>query len=130
MKNIILYTIIIAFFIASCGKKTINYKEKLEGIWQITNVADILKIAGDDMPHNAEAIRNATLAFESNGTLIANIGKLQQKGKWSVAKNGTTIMMKADGLKFDETLPLQFENERTIVIHNNGKKFILKKIKN
>ncbi len=129
MKNIIFHTIIIAFFIASCGKKTINYKEKLEGIWQITNVADLLKIAGDDISYNAESIRNATLAFEPNGTLIANIGKLQQKGKWSVAKNGTTIMMKADGLKFDETLPLEFENERTIIISNTGKKFVLKKIK-
>jgi hypothetical protein len=38
-------------------------------------------------------------------------------------------MLKAEGLRFDEQLALNFENERTITIKNNGKKFVFKKVK-
>jgi hypothetical protein len=113
----------------SCGKKGIDYKEKLEGIWQLSNVPEVLKVSGDDITYNADALRTATIAFESNGELITNVNKLSQKGSWSVAEDGSVIMLKAEGLKFDEKFALNFENERTIMIKNNGKKFMFKKIK-
>jgi hypothetical protein len=113
----------------SCGKKSIDYKEKLEGIWQLSNVPDVLKVAGNEMQYNADALRTATIAFESGGKLITNVNKLNQKGTWSVSDDGSVIMLKAEGLKFDEKYALNFENERTITIKNNGKKFVFKKIK-
>ena len=121
--------ILVLVFLFSCGKKSIDYKEKLEGIWQLSNVPEVLKVSGDDIPYNADALRTATIAFESNGNLITNVNKLTQKGTWSVAEDGSVIMLKADGLKFDEKYALNFENERTIMIKNNGKKFMFKKIK-
>lgn len=113
---------------AACGRKTVNYKQKMTGIWQVSNVGDILKASGDDMNHNADAIRNATINFQSNGKMIAKIGKLEQKGTWTVAEDGTALQMKADGIRFDERLPLNFDNELTIIIKNTGKKIVLKKI--
>ena len=128
MQNLRLFsTIILLSILTSCGSKQINYKEKLEGIWQISNFSDIMK-HGDESKYDSEEIRNATLAFESNGKLIANIGKKRQDGKWTVSKDGRVLQLKADSLKFDENLKLIFENERTISIYNNGKKFELKKI--
>jgi hypothetical protein len=115
------------FLFSACSSTQINYKEKLEGIWQISNFSEIMK-HGDDSKYDSEEIRNATLAFESNGKLIANIGKKRQDGKWTVSKDGRVLQLKADSLKFDEKLKLIFENERTITIYNNGKKFELKKI--
>jgi hypothetical protein len=128
MKNLKISNMLLLFLICiSCSSKYINYKEKLEGIWQISNFSDIMK-HGDESKYDSEEIRNATLAFESNGKLIANIGKKRQDGKWTVSKDGRVLQLKADSLKFDENLKLIFENERTISIYNNGKKFELKKI--
>jgi hypothetical protein len=127
-KSIFLF-FLAAFFLSSCGKKSIDYKEKLEGIWQLSNVPDVLKVAGNEMQYNADALRTATIAFESGGKLITNVNKLTQKGTWSVSDDGSVIMLKAEGLKFDEKYALNFENERTITIKNNGKKFVFKKIK-
>jgi len=115
--------------ISSCGKKSIDYKEKLEGIWQLSNVPEVLKVSGDDIAYNADALRTATIAFESGGKLITNVNKITQKGSWSVSDDGSVLMLKAEGLRFDEKLALNFENERTISIKNNGKKFVFKKVK-
>ena len=128
MKNLKISNLPLLFLICiSCGSRQINYKEKLEGIWQISNFSEIMK-SEEESKYDSEEIRNATLAFESNGKLIANIGKKRQDGKWSVSKDGRVLQLKADSLKFDENLKLIFENERTISIYNNGKKFELKKI--
>jgi hypothetical protein len=130
MKIYNLLTIVLVLIsLFSCGKKSIDYKEKLEGIWQLSNVPDVLKVAGNEMQYNADALRTATIAFESGGKLITNVNKLNQKGTWSVSDDGSVIMLKAEGLKFDEKYALNFENERTITIKNNGKKFVFKKIK-
>ena len=116
-------------FLSSCGKKSIDYKEKLEGIWQLSNVPEVLKVSGDDFSYNADALRTATIAFESGGKLITNVNKITQKGSWSVSDDGSVLMLKAEGLRFDEQFALNFENERTISIKNNGKKFVFKKVK-
>ena len=125
----LLSSMILLMALFSCGKKSIDYKEKLEGIWQLSNVPEVLKVSGDEIPYNADALRDATIAFESGGKLTTNVNKKTQKGSWSVSDDGSVIMLKAEGLRFDEQLALNFENERTIVITNNGKKFVFKKIK-
>lgn len=127
MKYLTLFLLL--FTIISCGKKSINYKEKLEGIWQLSNVPEVLKTSGDDISYNADALRTATIALESGGKLITNVNKITQKGSWSVSDDGSVLMLKAEGLRFDEQLALNFENERTITIKNNGKKFVFKKVK-
>lgn len=128
VKSIFLFLWAVVF-LSSCGKKSINYKEKLEGIWQLSNVPEVLKTSGDDISYNADALRTATIAFESGGKLITNVNKITQKGSWSVSDDGSVLMLKAEGLRFDEQLALNFENERTITIKNNGKKFVFKKVK-
>lgn len=128
MKTKLFYIAALFSLFISCRKST-DYKEKLTGIWQLNNVPEVLKNSGDDIAYNAEVLRNATIAFESNGSLVTNISKLQQKGSWSVSDDGTILKMKAEGLKFDESLPLEFENERTIIIRNNSKKLVFKKLK-
>jgi len=128
VKSIFLFLWAVVF-LSSCGKKSINYKEKLEGIWQLSNVPEVLKTSGDDISYNADALRTATIAFESGGILITNVNKITQKGSWSVSDDGSVLMLKAEGLRFDEQLALNFENERTITIKNNGKKFVFKKVK-
>ena len=128
LKSIFLF-LCAAVFLSSCGKKSINYKEKLEGIWQLSNVPEVLKTSGDDISFNADVLRTATIAFESGGKLITNVNKITQKGSWSVSDDGSVLMLKAEGLRFDEQLALNFENERTITIKNNGKKFVFKKVK-
>jgi hypothetical protein len=128
VKSIFLFLWAVVF-LSSCGKKSINYKEKLEGIWQLSNVPEVLKTSGDDISYNADALRTATIAFESGGKLITNVNKITQKGSWSVSDDGSVLMLKAEGLRFDEQLSLNFENERTITIKNNGKKFVFKKVK-
>ncbi len=128
VKSIFLF-LCAAVFLSSCGKKSINYKEKLEGIWQLSNVPEVLKTSGDDISFNADVLRTATIAFESGGKLITNVNKITQKGSWSVSDDGSVLMLKAEGLRFDEQLALNFENERTITIKNNGKKFVFKKVK-
>jgi hypothetical protein len=111
----------------SCNRKSIDYKEKLCGIWQISNAADILKVK--DYPGlNSEDISKGTISFTKNGKLLTNIGKLQHKGKWSVSEDGTALKIKADSIRFDENIPIAFENERTIVINNAGIKFVMSKI--
>lgn len=128
VKSIFLFLWAVVF-LSSCGKKSINYKEKLEGIWQLSNVPEVLKTSGDDISFNADVLRTATIAFESGGKLITNVNKITQKGSWSVSDDGSVLMLKAEGLRFDEQLALNFENERTITIKNNGKKFVFKKVK-
>ena len=128
VKSIFLFLWAVVF-LSSCGKKSINYKEKLEGIWQLSNVPEVLKTSGDDISYNADALRTATIAFESGGKLITNVNKITQKGSWSVSDDGSVLMLKAEGLRFDEQLSLNFENDRTITIKNNGKKFVFKKVK-
>jgi hypothetical protein len=128
VKSIFLFLWTVVF-LSSCGKKSIDYKEKLEGIWQLSNVPEVLKVSGDDFSYNADALRTATIAFESGGKLITNVNKITQKGSWSVSDDGSVLMLKAEGLRFDEQLALNFENERTISIKNNGKKFVFKKVK-
>ena len=128
VKSIFLFLWAVVF-LSSCGKKSINYKEKLEGIWQLSNVPEVLKTSGDNISYNADALRTATIAFESGGKLITNVNKITQKGSWSVSDDGSVLMLKAEGLRFDEQLALNFENERTITIKNNGKKFVFKKVK-
>ncbi len=128
VKSIFLFLWTVVF-LSSCGKKSINYKEKLEGIWQLSNVPEVLKTSGDDISFNADVLRTATIAFESGGKLITNVNKITQKGSWSVSDDGSVLMLKAEGLRFDEQLALNFENERTITIKNNGKKFVFKKVK-
>ena len=128
VKSIFLFLWTVVF-LSSCGKKSINYKEKLEGIWQLSNVPEVLKTSGDDISFNADALRTATIAFESGGKLITNVNKITKKGSWSVSDDGSVLMLKAEGLRFDEQLALNFENERTITIKNNGKKFVFKKVK-
>ncbi len=111
----------------SCNRKSINYKEKLRGIWQISNASEILKVK--DYPGlKSEDISKGTISFSKNGKILTNIGKLQHKGTWSVDDDGTALKIKAEGLRFDENIPIAFENERTIVIRNAGVKFILSKI--
>lgn len=128
-----IYIMFSCFFIAallfSCGKKSIDYKEKLQGIWQLSNVPEVLKVSGDDISYNADELRTATIALEPGNKLITNVNKITQKGSWSVSDDGSVLMLKAEGLKFDEKLALNFENERTITIKNNGKKFVFKKVK-
>jgi hypothetical protein len=127
--NILFPTLCIAVLFFSCGKKSIDYNEKLQGIWQLSNVPEVLKVSGDDISYNADELRTATIAFESGNKLITNVNKITQKGSWLVSDDGSVIMLKAEGLRFDEKMALNFENERTISIKNNGKKFVFKKVK-
>ncbi len=127
--NILFPTLCIALLFFSCGKKSIDYKEKLQGIWQLSNVPEVLKVSGDEISYKADELRTATIAFESGNKLITNVNKITQKGTWSVSDDGSVIMLKAEGLRFDEKMALIFENERTISIKNNGKKFVFKKVK-
>jgi hypothetical protein len=128
VKSIFLFLWAVVF-LSSCAKKSIDYKEKLEGIWQLSNVPEVLKVSSDDFSYNADVLRTATIALESGGKLITNVNKITQKGSWSVSDDGSVLMLKAEGLRFDEQLALNFENERTISIKNNGKKFVFKKVK-
>ncbi len=127
VSNLLSLIFLIAI-LSACGKgKSINYKEKLEGVWQLNNAADILK-SGDAPPYSAEQLRNSTITFLAGGKLQTSVGNDNGEGTWDVAHNGSSITLVANNVRFGEELPLNFENERTIVITNTGKKFVFKKI--
>jgi hypothetical protein len=68
------------------------------------------------------------VVFQSDGKMICSMAQRNQTGTWNVSEDGNVIYMKGDSLPFDESLPLDFENEQSIIIMNNGKKINLKKI--
>lgn len=126
--RIILFSLFSFLLLAACGRgKFIDYKEKLEGTWQLNNAPDILK-AGDAPNYTAEQLRKSTLVFKAGGKLETNVGNDAGTGTWDVSIDGTRLTLLADNVRFGESLYLSFENERTIIITNTGKKFVFKKI--
>jgi len=111
----------------SCGSNKIDYHEKLEGTWIVSNASEILKY-NEHMPYSMEEIKKSKVVFQSDGKMVCSMAQRNQTGTWNVSEDGNVIYMKGDSLPFDESLPLDFENEQSIIIMNNGKKIILKKI--
>ena len=116
----------LSLFVA-CSGNSINYAEKLEGKWELSNVSAILK-AGYGGNYDFEALNAAYLKFNADGRYESKIDQLENKGYWEVAQDGRSIQLKADSVPFDEKLKLRFENERSIFIYNNGKEYQLKKL--
>lgn len=116
----------LALFVA-CSGDSINYAEKLEGKWELSNVSAILK-AGYGGNYDFEALNAGYLKFNANGSYESKIEQLENKGQWGVAQDGSFIQLKADSLPFDDKLKLRFENERSIFIYNNGKEYQFKKL--
>jgi hypothetical protein len=123
----ILSFLAITLLLLSCGggEEKVDYHLKMTGIWQLANIPDVMK-AGNGLGNSAEDLRQSTLNFYNDGSLVIQLGAQEQKGKWEVAENGSWIKMYSENFP-DDKFALTFENERTIIIKNNGKIFKFKK---
>ena len=126
--RILLSACLILFLLSACGgNKFIDYGEKLVGTWQLSNAPEILK-AADAPNYSAEELRKSTLIFKPGGKSETMVGKDAGTGTWEVSTDGSRLTLVSDSMRFEENLALSFENERTIIITNTGKKFIFKKL--
>jgi hypothetical protein len=127
--RILLSSCLTLFLLAACGgNKFIDYSEKLEGTWQLSNGSEVLK-AADAPNYSAEELRKSTLIFNAGGKLETLVGKDAGTGTWKVSDDGSRLTLVADNMRFSENLALSFTNEKTIIITNTGKQFVFKKTK-
>lgn len=123
----ILSYIALTFLLIACGsgEEDVDYNLKMAGVWQLANIPDVMK-AGNGLGNSAEDLRQSSLTFNSNGSMLVNIGQQETEGKWEVAENGSWIKIYSNEFP-DDRFALKFENERTMIIRNNGKIFKFKK---
>lgn len=123
MPRILLYInlfLIFAVMASSCGPKVITPEEKLQnGKWTIHNVNDLQPRYGNN------SIKNAYMEFNEDGTMKTKFGEHVETGTWSLNSEKTHIFMLGDsihanGLRINDTFEFKFEDERTIIINNQG----------
>lgn len=116
---------------SSCGDSNLtNYKEKLIGEWELKNVGD-LQTHYKKRPF---LLKNATLKFNSNGTLESRMLSNRDKKTWitetatwtvtqssnnSLAQISETLSIKADKSPFKDDIYIEFTDERTFYISLN-----------
>jgi hypothetical protein len=115
----------------SCGDNELtNYKEKLVGEWELKNVGD-LQIFYQDKPF---FLKNATMLFNSNGTLQTRMQSSEntktwivEEATWSVTQSsiktlnriGETLTIDSDVGPFNDNISIEFTDERTFYIMLN-----------
>ncbi|MBL4650498.1 MAG: hypothetical protein JKY03_12270 [Aureispira sp.] len=117
----------------SCGgdNELTNYKEKLIGEWELKNVGD-LQMFYIDRPF---LLKNATMLFNSNGTLQTKMQSssnsktwIVEEATWSVSQSsiktlnkiGETLTIDSDTGPFDDNVSIEFTDERTFYLMLNN----------
>jgi len=123
----VLFFITLLFF--SCGNdlELTNYKEKLVGEWELKNVGD-LQMFYQDRPF---LLKNATMLFNSNGTLQTKMLSssnsktwIVEEATWSVTQSsrktlnkvGEILTIDSDTGPFDDNISIEFTDERTFYL--------------
>lgn len=130
----VLFFITLLFF--SCGNdlELTNYKEKLVGEWELKNVGD-LQMFYQDRPF---LLKNATMLFNSNGTLQTKMLSssnsktwIVEEATWSVTQSsrktlnkvGEILTIDSDTGPFDDNISIEFTDERTFNLILNDLKY-------
>ena len=129
-KLLLIFTLLTAtsllFF--SCGDNELtNYKDKLIGEWELKNVGD-LQIFYQEQPFS---LKNATMLFNSNGTLETRMQSnsnsktwIVEEATWSVTQSkintlnkvGEILSIDSDMGPFDDKIAIEFTDERTFYL--------------
>lgn len=112
--------------LSACGKKELTPEERLQGRWVISNVNELQPNFG------SVAIQNAYMEFNEDGTMRTKWGKKEETAQWALNGEKSHIYIKGDsihpnGLHYNDTLAFDFNDERTLVITNQGRAFLFKK---
>lgn len=109
--------------ISSCGgNQQVDYSEVIVGEWRLKNAGELQRYLPAERGY---LLKNAAIVFHEDGTVEAQLMKSQnqewftQKGTWEIAEDGTTITIDADGVAFDDELPISFPNERAFYLTSN-----------
>jgi hypothetical protein len=132
MKNsFYLFCTLLVLGLSSCfNSEGINYKKEIKGVWVLTNIAD-LQVHFKKAPFS---LSNASLEFQSDGTLIARLtnkeltGQLPpQEGEWEMPINGKRLIIRSDSSLFNDELKIAFKHERMFYLYSNGATFRFEK---
>ena len=123
---------LVSLFFVSCADDSIDFREKIEGVWQLTNMGELQQF----YPANEInfILKDAQLSFSSDGTLesklMSNDKKtwILEKGTWSMPKEGGVIRLKNQGGLFNDKLIIEFFDERTFQIVSNELSFLFVKL--
>mgnify|MGYP000067766256 CR=1 FL=1 len=133
-KLLLIFTLLtttsLLFF--SCGDNELTkYKEKIIGEWELKNVGD-LQMFYQDRPFS---LKNATMLFNSNGTLQTRMQSssnsktwIVEEATWSVTQSsiktlnkvGETLSIDSDTGPFDDNISIEFTDERTFYLMLNN----------
>lgn len=135
MKRLIYILLpLILLFLSSCGgeeESTINYQEAIVGTWRLDNVGDLQKYFNEQQFN----LKKATMIFEEDGTVKtirlrpddAN-KNIADNGTWVLNETGTELNIISAKGPFNDLIDIQFDNERTLLIDNQGLTFKFVKI--
>lgn len=121
--------------LSSCGggeeENTINYQEAIVGTWRLDNVGDLQKYFNEQQFN----LKKATMVFEEDGTVKtlrlnpSNPGKnITDKGTWVLNDLGTELTITSTEGSFNDMIDIEFDNERTLLVDNQGLIFKFVKI--
>ena len=119
---------LVSLFFVSCADDSIDFREKIEGVWQLTNMGELQQFYPADEINFI--LKDAQLSFSSDGTLesklMSNDKKtwISEKGTWSMPKEGGVIRLKNQGGLFNDKLIIEFFDERTFQIVSNELSFL------
>ena len=123
---------LIATLFISCADESVDYREKIEGVWQLKNMGELQQF----YPANEIdfILKDAQLSFASDGTLESklmakdNVTWITEKGTWSMPKEGGVIRLENQGGLFNDQLIIEFFDERTFQIVSNELPFVFVKL--
>ena len=122
----------IALFFVSCGDDSVDYREKIEGVWQLTNMGELQQFYPSK--EIDFILKDAQLSFSSDGTLESKLLSKDKKtwiteeGTWSMPKEGGVIRLENQGGLFNDQLIIEFFDERTFQIVSNELSFLFVKL--
>lgn len=142
-KLLLIFTLLTAtsLLFSSCGSdvELTNYKEKLIGEWELKNVGD-LQMFYQNRPF---LLKNATMIFNSNGTLQTKTLSssnsktwIVEEATWSVTQSsrkllnqtGEILSINSDTGPFNDNIAIEFTDERTFYLTLNDLEYQFVKI--
>lgn len=141
-KLLLIFTLFLttSLLFSSCGNdlELTNYKEKLVGEWELKNVGD-LQMFYQDRPF---LLKNATMMFNSNGTLQTKMLSssnsktwIVEEATWSVTQSSRKTLNQREILTidsdmgpFDDKIAIEFTDERTFYLMLNDLEYQFVKI--
>jgi hypothetical protein len=141
-KLLLIFTLFVttSLLFSSCGNdlELTNYKEKLIGEWELKNVGD-LQMFYQNRPF---LLKNATMLFNSNGTLQTKMLSssnsktwIVEEATWSVTQSSRKTLNQREILTidsdmgpFDDNIAIEFTDERTFYLMLNDLEYQFVKI--